>query len=71
FFDTADIYGLGHSEALLGDVLEGNNEVVVATKVGNVARAEQFTVDYSKQHILQACVQSLKRLRRERIDYYQ
>ncbi|MDQ3843367.1 MAG: aldo/keto reductase, partial [Bacteroidota bacterium] len=71
FFDTADIYGLGHSESLLGEVLEDNNEVVIATKVGNVARAEQFTVDYSKQHILQACVQSLKRLRRERIDYYQ
>lgn len=70
FFDTADIYGLGHSEKLLGDALT-DKEVVVATKVGNVARENQFTVDYSKEYILNACEASLKRLKRERIDFYQ
>jgi aryl-alcohol dehydrogenase-like predicted oxidoreductase len=71
FFDTADIYGLGHSENLLGDALRGNNNVVIATKVGNVSRNEQFTVDYSKKYILAACDASLKRLKRDVIDYYQ
>ena len=71
FFDTADIYGLGHSEELLGKVLAERKDVVMATKVGNVARNEQFMVDYSKEYILSACEKSLKRLRRDTIDYYQ
>jgi aryl-alcohol dehydrogenase-like predicted oxidoreductase len=70
FFDTADIYGLGHSEELLGNAI-GKKEVVIASKVGNVSRNEQFTVDYSKQYILSACEASLKRLQRQTIDYYQ
>jgi aryl-alcohol dehydrogenase-like predicted oxidoreductase len=70
FFDTADIYGLGHSEELLGAALQDTN-VIIATKVGNVSRNDQFTVDYSKDHILLACEQSLKRLKRDVIDYYQ
>jgi aryl-alcohol dehydrogenase-like predicted oxidoreductase len=71
FFDTADIYGLGHSETLLGAALAKHKDVIIATKVGNVARNEQFTTDYTKEHILQACEASLKRLKREVIDYYQ
>ena len=71
FFDTADIYGLGHSEEIIGKTIGNNLSVIVASKVGNVAREDQFTVDYSKAHILNACDQSLKRLNRERIDYYQ
>ena len=71
FFDTADIYGLGHSEELLGNVLDKRKDVIIATKVGNVSRNDQFTVDYSKEYILNACELSLKRLKRETIDYYQ
>lgn len=71
FFDTADIYGLGHSEEMLGEALNGIKNVVIATKVGNVSRNEQFTVDYSKEYILNACEKSLKRLQRDVIDYYQ
>ena len=71
FFDTADIYGLGHSENLLGNTIDGNKEIIIATKVGNVSRNEQFTVDYSKEYILKACEASLKRLNRNIIDYYQ
>jgi len=71
FFDTADIYGLGHSEDLLGKTVGKNKEVIIATKVGNVSRDEQFTVDYTKDYILAACEQSLQRLQREAIDYYQ
>lgn len=71
FFDTADIYGLGHSEKLIGEELSNKKDVIIATKVGNVSRDEQFTVDYSKEYILKACEESLKRLRRDTIDYYQ
>jgi len=71
FFDTADIYGLGHSEELLGKTIGIRKDVIIATKVGNVSRNDQFTVDYSKEYILKACETSLKRLRREAIDYYQ
>ena len=71
FFDTADIYGLGHSEQLIGEVLGNKKDVIIATKVGNVSRNEQFTVDYSKEYILNACEESLKRLKRDAIDYYQ
>lgn len=71
FFDTADIYGLGHSEKIIGETIGNDHRIIVATKVGNVARNEQFTIDYSKGHILAACEQSLKRLKREAIDYYQ
>ena len=71
FFDTADIYGLGHSEELLGKTIGHQKEIIIATKVGNVSRNEQFTVDYSKEYIMSACEASLKRLKRDAIDYYQ
>ena len=71
FFDTADIYGLGHSEELLGKIIGKNKNMIIATKVGNVSRNDQFTVDYSKKHILNACEESLRRLQRDVIDYYQ
>lgn len=70
FFDTADIYGLGHSEELLGKELKGK-DVIIATKAGNVARNNEFTVDYTKDYILEACEKSLVRLQRDVIDYYQ
>ena len=71
FFDTADIYGLWHSEEILGNTIGNKKEMIVATKVGNVSRGEQFTVDYSKEYILKACDASLKKLKRNVIDYYQ
>jgi aryl-alcohol dehydrogenase-like predicted oxidoreductase len=70
FFDTADIYGLGHSEELLGKALF-NRDVIIATKVGNVSRNNEFTVDYTREYIVKACEESLKRLKRSSIDYYQ
>ena len=71
FFDTADIYGLGHSENLLGKIIGDKKDIIIATKVGNVSRDEQFTVDYSKAYILLACENSLHRLKRDTIDFYQ
>ena len=71
FYDTADIYGLGHSEVILGKTIGSNRKAIIATKVGNVARNEQFTVDYSKEYIVSACEESLRRLNRDIIDFYQ
>ena len=71
FFDTADIYGVGHSEELLGKTIGQKKEIIIASKVGNVSRNDQFTVDYSKKYILSACEASLIKLKRDVIDYYQ
>jgi aryl-alcohol dehydrogenase-like predicted oxidoreductase len=71
FFDTADIYGLGHSEELIGNTIGNKKDIVIATKAGNTARSNEFTFDYSKAYILNACEKSLQRLNRETIDYYQ
>jgi aryl-alcohol dehydrogenase-like predicted oxidoreductase len=71
FFDTADFYGLGHSETLLGKVLHGNKDAIIATKVGQRNVNNKIVLDYSAQYIIQACDESLKRLKRECIDYYQ
>jgi aryl-alcohol dehydrogenase-like predicted oxidoreductase len=71
FFDTADIYGVGHSEELLGKTIGQQKDIIIATKGGNVSRNNQFTVDYSKDYLLKACENSLLRLKRETIDYYQ
>ncbi|HVZ24882.1 MAG TPA: aldo/keto reductase [Sediminibacterium sp.] len=72
FFDTADFYGLGHSETLLGKVLQGNNDMLIATKVGQKRGEDgKVAIDYSYDYIIQACENSLRRLQRDRIDFYQ
>lgn len=73
FFDTADIYGHGRSESLLGIILSRRRkDVVIATKVG-VSRtsAEDHIKDFSKKHIYLAVDASLRRLRTDYIDVYQ
>lgn len=73
FFDTADSYGFGRSESLLGIVLSRRrDDVVIATKVGIVRTSSgQLKKDFSKQHIFHAVDGSLKRLRTDFIDLYQ
>ena len=72
FFDTADFYGLGHSEEIIGSALGNSDKVIIATKVGHrLEKDNSIYLDYSKKHILDACEHSLKRLKRDCIDYYQ
>ena len=73
FFDTADSYGFGRSESLLGIVLSRTRqEVVLATKVGVVRGSTgELKKDFSRQHIFHAVDGSLKRLRTDYIDVYQ
>jgi Predicted oxidoreductases (related to aryl-alcohol dehydrogenases) len=73
FFDTADSYGFGRSESLLGIVLSRKRpDVVIATKVGVVRGSTgELKKDFSRQHISVAVDGSLKRLRTDYIDLYQ
>ena len=74
-FDTAPIYGLGQSEAILGQTLGGKRkQVVIATKVGLVWKKDKsFTryYDSSPQSIEREINGSLKRLNTDYIDLYQ
>lgn len=70
FYDTADFYGFGHSEDLIGQVLkEVRSQVIIATKVGLLDA--KGTQDFSPRHIKQSVEASLKRLRTDYIDLYQ
>lgn len=71
FYDTADFYGFGHSEELIGKVFSNRTDVIIATKVGHRVENQQILLDYSKEHILKSCDESLKRLKRDYIDFYQ
>jgi aryl-alcohol dehydrogenase-like predicted oxidoreductase len=74
FLDTADMYGLGHNEELLGRFLAGRRDkVVLATKFGIVRDAadpKARRIDNSPRYIRQACEGSLRRLGVETIDLY-
>ena len=71
--DTADMYGVGRNEELVGRAIRGHrHEVVLATKFGNV-RAPDGTflrVDGSPSYVRQACEASLRRLGVDAIDLY-
>ncbi len=72
FYDTADFYGLGHSEELIGEVFKGSKDIIVATKVGHrLDDDSSILLDYSYNHIISACNKSLQRLKRDYIDLYQ
>jgi aryl-alcohol dehydrogenase-like predicted oxidoreductase len=73
FFDTADSYGFGRSESLLGIVLSRKRpDAIIATKVGVVrGQGGELRKDFSKQHIFHAIDGSLKRLRSDYVDLYQ
>jgi len=73
FFDTADVYARGVSEAILGKALKGRREkVVLATKChGKMADDDPNAWGNSRRHILQACEASLRRLGTDWIDLYQ
>lgn len=74
FFDTADVYGLGQAETILGEALAGRrHEVVIASKF-SVRRTDDNTKTYydnSPEWIKTAIKGSLKRLKTDYIDLYQ
>jgi len=70
--DSADMYGWGHNEELLGKALRGRREgVIVATKFGQVKLADgRQGVDGRPEYVMRACEASLKRLGIEVIDLF-
>src|SRR5215213_11363728 len=72
FIDTADAYGRGHSEELLGHLLKPRRkEVVLATKGGNQFTVRQGLRNFDPDYITSALEASLTRLQIETIDLYQ
>lgn len=75
FFDTADVYGCGHSEQVLGKALFGRREkVILATKFGQEFDEQtRQVIGYNSDpaYIRRACEASLKRLNTDHIDLYQ
>jgi aryl-alcohol dehydrogenase-like predicted oxidoreductase len=73
FLDTADMYGVGRNEELVGRAIRGRrHEVVLATKFGNVRSPEGkfLGVNGRPEYVQQACEASLRRLGVEQIDLY-
>ena len=70
FYDTSGLYGYGHSERLIGEVLKDvRDRVIITTKVGFLdADGAQ---DFSPKHIRQSLAASLKRLQTDYVDLYQ
>ncbi len=73
FLDTADMYGVGHNEELVGRAISGRREeVVLATKFGNVRGPDGsfLGVSGTPEYVRSACEASLRRLDVETIDLY-
>ena len=72
FIDTADAYGDGHSEELVGEVFaKRRDQVIICSKGGNRVTPEgDWKKDFSAAWIKQACEASLRRLRTDYIDIY-
>lgn len=82
FIDTADVYGFGHSEKLIAEVIaeRGKGDVIIGTKAGNDfynANADDeagygpIRQTYDKKYIIFAAEQSLKRLNVDALDILQ
>lgn len=82
FIDTADVYGFGHSEDLIREVLDrrpDRDKIIIATKAGNnfysflgeQHKTTPINIDYSVKHLVFAAEQSLRRLNREVLDILQ
>ena len=73
FIDTADMYGSGHNEILLGKAIRDRREgLIIATKFGNVRgpNGERLGISGKPDYVKSACDASLKRLGLDVIDLY-
>jgi aryl-alcohol dehydrogenase (NADP+) len=75
FFDTADVYSLGESEQVLGDLVRSvgadRDNLVIASKVYQPMSEDVNDRGLSRKHILTSIDRSLKRLQMEYVDLYQ
>jgi aryl-alcohol dehydrogenase-like predicted oxidoreductase len=74
FLDTADTYGIGDNEELVGRTIKGRrNQVFLATKFANIRTKEnpnQWSISGKPDYVKAACDASLKRLQTDVIDLY-
>src|SRR5271170_965083 len=74
FFDTADVYSVGGSEEITGrwlNEMASRDDIVVATKVWGGMGPGPNRTGLSRKHIVEACENSLRRLKMDYIDLYQ
>src|SRR5271168_4278244 len=74
FFDTADVYSVGGSEEITGrwlNEMASRDDIVVATKVHGAMAPGPNRHGLSRKHIIEACENSLRRLKMDYIDLYQ
>jgi len=72
FFDTADMYGVGENEKLVGKAIQDRRDkVFLATKFGNVRGTDGFKgINGRPEYVKKACDESLRRLGVDHIDLY-
>jgi aryl-alcohol dehydrogenase-like predicted oxidoreductase len=72
FFDTADVYGAGHNEELVGKVLRKHRDrVIIATKFGNLVLPDgKRAINGRPEYVRSACDASLKRLGVDHVELY-
>src|SRR5260370_9437391 len=72
FFDTADVYGVGHNEELVGKTLKTyRDRVIIATKFANQVLPDgKRAINGRPEYVRSACDASLKRLGVDHIDLY-
>jgi aryl-alcohol dehydrogenase-like predicted oxidoreductase len=72
FIDTADVYGHGHSEELIGKAVGGKRQnIFIATKVGGDFYHNPARINFEPNYVRYALEKSLKRLNTDYIDLYQ
>jgi aryl-alcohol dehydrogenase-like predicted oxidoreductase len=72
FFDSADVYGAGQSQEILGQALEGKRDrALISAKVGLAVGPEPGESGTGRAHLIDACEAALRRLRTDRIDLFQ
>jgi aryl-alcohol dehydrogenase-like predicted oxidoreductase len=71
FFDTADIYGLGQSEIILGREIKNKNDIIICSKAGNLESSEGHAIkDFSPSYLQKSLESSLRRLQRDYLDVF-
>jgi aryl-alcohol dehydrogenase-like predicted oxidoreductase len=68
--DTADAYGAGRMEAMLGRILKGKSDVTIVTKGGTDRTTDPPRKHFDAEYLRDSVGRSLKRLSRDRIDVY-